>query len=46
MCRMTNCSLHMHFYVILCDFITVLLSIVYCVLFSVYLYCINTAASA
>ena len=33
MCRMTNCSLHIHFYVILCDFITVLLSIVYCVLF-------------
>jgi len=33
MCRMTNCSLHMHFYVILRDFITVILSIVYCVLF-------------
>ena len=34
------------YYVILCDFITVLLSIVYCVLLCVYLYCINTAASA
>ena len=37
---------HMHFYVILCDFITVLLSIVYCVLLCVCIYCINTAASA
>ena len=34
------------FYVILCDFIAVLLSIVYCILYCVYLYCINTAASA
>ena len=42
MCRMTNCSLHMHFYVILLLYYCLLCTVYFCV----YFYCINTAASA